>query len=81
MKARIKEIPTKSGFEPFILEIEVDKETDLFDLFHRLNISAENVMSTYTSPEDHRVPFPNNFESDTYQIWQLIDKKVKELRE
>jgi hypothetical protein len=72
MKVDIK----NDDFKPLTLNILIETKDELFDLWHRLNISGANVRDAYGDKETE-VPFSDD-EGSTYELWSLIDDAVKQ---
>lgn len=71
MKANIKQ---DSAFKPFTIEVEIESEQDLYDLWHRLNISYIVVNE---NSSEHRHACSSN--TSTNILWNLIDNKINSL--
>jgi hypothetical protein len=75
MKGKITK--KENAFEPFILEIEVEDENDLKDLWCRFNIVGESIRK---SKENECYPTINNYKPTHYhRIWTTLNNKMKEL--
>ena len=71
MKCKIIETPEKSKFVPFKLEISVETEDELAELYHRFGLSVDTVKN---ATNKNRVKFPDNihysYESDLWgKLW------------
>lgn len=62
----------KPKFKPFNLEVTVENENDLIELYHRFNLSSFS-MGNYLKEHKYQ-----EFYSDSFDIWASINKKIKE---
>jgi len=80
-KARIIEIEQEPKFKPFKLEITIESEEDLINLWHRMDLYNKEVGSFYPSGRSKRITSKTNWEQSRIEedVWQILDKKAKEL--
>lgn len=76
-KCRIIEIEEKPTFKPFKLEVMIETEDDLINLWHRVNVSR-TFFANYNHGSDIKeiTDINSNIEDDVYL---LLDEKVIEL--
>lgn len=70
MKAKIKE--TESVFEPIVLEITIESEEDLCDLWHRFNSCS----TRFTESPEIKHPVRSNSVGST-AVWTEINDLAK----
>jgi hypothetical protein len=74
MKASITE--TKGIFKPFTISIEVNNETELFNLWHRFNIGVSQIEIEESLRADNSVSIDY---VDVSKVWRALDERVNEL--
>lgn len=62
------------GFSPFILEIKVETKEELFELWHRINLSNDEVKRL---SDKKSLPFWDH--GRTWDLWQLLDRLCIEM--
>ena len=70
--------PEKKEFEPITIQITIESEKELYELWHRLNI-VDSYISDMYKEESTKTVKPLRLNGDTlYAAFKLIDKLVEE---
>ena len=68
-------IVNKKCQQPITLEITLESEEELCDLWHRMNIGKANVTNEYLSKGQLKYSIDGH--NDNYTLWDLLDKEVE----
>lgn len=80
-KARIIEIEQQPKFKPFKLEITIESEEDLINLWLRMLVSYQKIESCYSSGISKHVPSKTNWKKSRVDadVFEKLANKAKEL--
>ena len=79
MKCRIKDREREFTFEPFTLEIDIESESDLLDIYSRMSPANGDIKSIYTESSDLLDLIKN--ESLSMDVWNTLRYRYKRLKE
>lgn len=73
MKSRKLKAKAPGEFHPFSIELVIETEEDLYDLWARLNLSPDTVRENNSSD----VPVPDGYTS--VSLWDVVNNEIETL--
>ena len=73
----VKTKETKKEFKPFTIELTIETEDELYELWHRLNLGFDDIREK-SCHNVHDYPFPNTYTITPF--WSVLDNKLEQLR-
>ena len=80
-KVRIIEIEEQPKFKPFKLEITIESEEDLVNLWLRMGLNNRDIENSYTFGTSKLTLYKTNWKQSRIgaDAWQILEDKAKEL--
>jgi len=80
-KVRIIEIEEQPKFKPFKLEITIESEEDLVNLWLRMGLNNRDIENSYTFGTSKLTLYKTNWKQSRIgaDSWQILEDKAREL--